>query len=183
MIKVTCLITEKYSNYQTGEFNSHMRYRTECLIADLKAGLTLFQIDSDILLFKPLQYFADKMGDEDILAQREHDNDICTGFMIIKPTEKSIKFLEATLEKMAEIDNDERAANAVIKSGFDISIRYFEISDITNYGIISDGRIWEGQDFELPPSHAFHANYTVGQENKRRLLDLVVKKKSSMLLA
>lgn len=176
MIKITCLISETYSNYQTGGFNDHMRFRTNCLIDELKAGITVFQIDSDIIIFKPLQYFINKIGNEDILAQREHNADICTGFMIVKPTETSIKFFESTLEKMAEIDNDERAANAVLKENFNIKVAYFDTKDITNYGVISGGKIWEGQDFDLPACHAFHANYTLGQENKERLLDKVMQK-------
>lgn len=184
MYKILTLVTDTYANYGTQDFNTHMFYRTECLLNELKLGNTVFQIDSDVVLFKDHDYFYEKLGDHDMIAQQECTGDLCTGFFICKSNPVTISFWETVLDRMKNgTPNDEIASNVVLKEGFKIDIEWFSHTDIMSYGVISGGHVWNGEDFEMPSDiNAFHANYTVGLSNKAILLEKAKKAHDSIIL-
>lgn len=179
MYKILTVTSEKYHNFGTGGFNEFVLYRSEIILKELKEGNNIFQIDSDVVLYKPHGYFTNQMGDLDFIAQREHNDEYCCGFIVCKSNETMIKLWEQVIIEMKTHGNlhDEAAFNKVIKEGFKVNGGFFG-DDVMSYGLITNGKVWEpNKDFDLPREiSAFHANYTVGQENKEKLLDIVKRK-------
>ena len=179
MFKILTLTSKEYHNFGTQGFNEFVTVRTHALVEELRKGNTVFQIDSDIVLFKDHQYFVDKLGYFDMICQKEHDGTICTGFFVCKSNILTIEFWTRVYEELLKGSRqDEQVANEVIKEFPHMNVGFFDVKDITSYGIISEGKIWNGEDFEIPKEMAaFHANYTVGLDNKKLLLDKVKKTK------
>jgi len=174
-ISILTVTTTDYHPFGTPEFNLHTLRRTKHLLDELKAGKTVFQLDSDVILFKDYQYFIDQLGELDMICQREHDNTPCGGFFVCRPNPTTIAFWEEVIEKMEELEckiDDQTAMRMLLQADFPISLGFFDPMDVTSYGLISGGgKLWEGQDFDIPKGiGAFHANYTMGLENKAKLL-------------
>jgi hypothetical protein len=176
-MKVLTPKSEKYYNFGTHGFNDFVFSRVESIIGVLRSGEDVFNIDSDVIMFEEYEYFTRKVGAFDVIFQQEHDGKACTGFFVCRSNPTTISFWEEVRNRMLlnQGKNDEAVANEVLASRFPIYAGYFNTNDITNYGVISDGKIWNGEEFEVPKGiKGFHANYTVGLENKKKLLGYVL---------
>lgn len=125
-------------------------FQSEILISDI-----------DIIAYAN---FEDELtlGDKDILLQKENQfNQINTGFIFLKCSEKNYKFYEAIEQGMRnypenEFINEQAIVNNIINT-----------SDI-RYGLFSD-EIWAKSNFypKIPEKiKLHHANCTVAQGNK-----------------
>lgn len=154
-----------------GDYNSE-EYKQICFnkarailhILELHEGETLMYIDNDVLLFEKPEYFINQLGDHDFIAQQEPNGTACCGFMVMKNNE-TVKDVWRTTIDMGGA-NDQIAFNKVPKD-----IIFFE--DVKGYGNISGGKIYNGEDFEVPKCSAFHANYAIGKEDKLKIMKKV----------
>jgi hypothetical protein len=144
------------------------------VLKESKEGEIIFACDSDVLLNAPLEWFEKQLGDNDVIFQRDQ-NDACLGFWIGRVSPKLIEVFE-------RIDNDTNAEtnNQVAFNRFKdtcgLKIAYFDTKDVWNYGCLNRG-VWNGEPFDFPDTlKAFHANYTIGIDNKVKLLEMAVKK-------
>jgi hypothetical protein len=166
-------------NFGTPDFNRTMLLKVKSIIEHLKETNILFFIDSDVLLFEDPSYFVNKLGDKDMMFQREPDNTVCTGFFVAKNNEKVLDLFNEVLTVMEEnptMFNEQQVINLLIK-GTTINYGVFDDKDVYSYGLATGGKVWKGEelDIEIPKDiKAFHANYTIGLENKKRLLDLAL---------
>ncbi len=174
MIEVFRFTTNDYHLWNTPEFNELMRERTVKILNKIKSGISVFNIDNDVILFKSEKYFMDKLTEDlDIIAQREHNGTMCCGFMILRASDKMVAYLTECLKEMDRFKSDDQIILNRFWADYKLKIGFFPYSDITSYGIISGGRKWKGQSFVLPPCKAFHANYVVGWDKKRLILERV----------
>lgn len=171
MYKVLTITSEQYHPYGTPEFREFMKVRTNKMLDELKEGQDVFVIDSDVVLFKPYSHFVEKIGDNDMIGQVEYNGDLCTGFFVCKSNEKTIDFWTTVIKNMEQGETEEYRANELIRKGHDVKLNYFPLEDVLGYSMISQGKIWNGEEFLMPKCNAFHANYTVGMENKNILLE------------
>ena len=110
----------------------------------------------------------------DILAQADGPNQICCGFMIIKSNEKNkIIFKEIiNLIKDKKYENDQIALNAIHPHfGLNVALLNYKYYSIW----MSERNVWDGKNISNIPNDLIlhHANYTVGINNKIKLLNMV----------
>ena len=172
MFEVLRISSNTYCDYNSLGFTLFLRKRLDVIIQKLKDGINIFNIDTDVLLFEKEEFFAQQLiPPMDIIAQREHSNMFCFGFMVIKSNPKTIEYF-AEIAKIMNKDiklHDQKVGNEIYKK-FNINVGLFSTQDVTSYGLISGGKQWNGEAFEVPKCKAFHANYTVGLRNKNILL-------------
>lgn len=134
--------------------------------------------DVDVRFYGPVvEDMKRLLGDADMAFQ--WDGEIgreCTGFMVIRPCKLVRVFWEGVLSFLASTSDpkvtDQDAAHAMLGAtpGLTTTIlpeRYWTVG--------RNDRIWNPGDQVNPPADllAHHANWTVGVENKLKLLDAV----------
>ena len=138
----------------------------------MNEGEVLFYCDSDVLLFEHPQWFADQIGDHDFICQNDKGT-ADMGFFVVKSNAQTKKVIEDVINSMDGSNNFQVFFNRMCKD-YNLKIDLFKESDVWNYGVI--GRMWNGEEFEIPDNlKAFHANFTVGIENKIKLLTKAIK--------
>jgi hypothetical protein len=159
-------------DFGTAGFNSTVNNRAQYLHEYLTAGFDCWILDADLIFLDPLDQIAIP-EDADIFAQHDPDSGICMGFVYFRSTLHTIRFAELlALNTRHDKCNDQIIANAVYSKMKDPpKLVYCETA--MSFGLIA-GELWNGQEFNLPKeTQVFHANYTVGLENKTKLLEYV----------
>lgn len=130
-------------------------------------------------------------GEVDIVAQRDWGA-VCTGFMVMVPNERNKQYLRATIDYMNLPQNsnrlidfhDQLAFNELYRSDLFPHVSRPKVNLIDgskgfgNLNHFKPGVIWNPTDDFFLKSHAslvsqclWHANFTVGVENKMIMLD------------
>lgn len=163
--------------FGTPEFNLLGTTEDESIASkmkEMKEGDIFFKIDSDVLMNAPAEWFVEQLGDNDIIFQND-ENTYCLGFYVARVSPEVIRIFEKTRELTNIRENDQVIFNK-IKDRFNLKLAFFDTNDVWNYGVLDKG-IWNGEDFDLPKDiKAFHANFTIGIENKVKILKLVMSK-------
>ena len=166
-------------NFGTEDFNltCHDMYdNAVILMKEMKENDILLYVDADILLNARPSWFAEQLGDNDVVFQYETGFGMCLGFFVCKINERVIDAFERTTQATGEQDNAQIEFKKLLPT-FNLKIGYFDTKDVWNYGVYSNGQIWNGEPFELPETlKAFHANFTIGLENKKKLLEMAIQK-------
>jgi hypothetical protein len=143
-------------------------------IKDMVNGDIFFQCDSDVLINAPTEWFIEQLGDNDIIFQSDSGTP-CLGFYVTRISDEVKRIFKDVKEKTNEKTNCQIVFNR-IKKNYNLKIALFDTKDVWNYGVLNKG-IWRGESFELPENlKAFHANFTIGIENKVKLLNIAIKK-------
>jgi len=143
-------------------------------IKDMKDGDIFFQCDSDVLVNAPTEWFIEQLGDNDIIFQSDSGTP-CLGFYVARISDEVKRIFKDVKEKTNENTNCQIVFNR-IKKNYNLKIVLFDTKDVWNYGVLNRG-IWNGEQFDLPENlKAFHANFTIGIENKVKLLTMAIKK-------
>jgi hypothetical protein len=132
--------------------------------------------DSDIQFFSNFsKEITDELGDFDIKFQSDVTC-ICAGFLICKQTEIVLKFFITVRDILKTVMNkkvdDQQVINNIIhkypiKWGL-LSNKFFTVA------MANGAKQWNGQEFEISGNiYTHHANWTVGLDNKYKLLDMV----------
>lgn len=133
--------------------------------------------DVDIEFYSPfIKECIKELGDYDIAFQEGVGREYCAGFFICKINKKTKSFFKLLKEKYDLYACDQEAINKNIQrlNAKFLSDRFLNIS--------FQHRHWSGQDFTI--SHQlimFHANYTVGLQNKITLLDRIKKNNNNII--
>ena len=130
-----------------------------------------------------VQFFGDidlDMDHYDILFQKDYFEDArCAGFFICKNNQNVLNFfnqiknlLENNLNSRVD---DQFFLNNLIKNNFSITHGYLPIDKFWTVGNFTGGKVWnDGDDVQIPKTIVMHhANYTIGIENKIKLLNIV----------
>jgi len=141
---------------------------------ELKNGDIFIHSDADIVFLKPYKdNILQELGDKDIIFQSDVGT-ACMGFFVCRVNEKTKKLFTTLLQILPEHKHDQHAVNFLLKNNNELkasllSRRFF------NYGF--NGRHYTGEDTIILPSDIIllHANFTVGIENKTKLLQLALK--------
>ena len=141
----------------------------------------LIYLDSDICIFKNIvDEMKKQLGEYDICFQRDGGTTYCAGMFICRKNTNTIDFfknvsysLESNMEYYMGKSADQTAINEMLPLS---NLKYSMLGpEFTTYGNIG-GKLWttESPSFNLDSDVvAFHANFTIGLENKIALLDLV----------
>lgn len=163
-------------DFGSANFNLLCNRRARRVYEILCEGNPVFVCDGDVHWFEPLNLEGTSF---DILAQHDPDTGICAGVCYWNNTEVA-KLIARYVAEWGEGNarfNDQVILNAVLHQvrshGGRPRIGY--VPTVYSWGLLrKDESLWEGQEFDLPSdATAFHANYVVGLEGKRKLLDYV----------
>lgn len=175
-------------DYGTNDFFEVMSYKVSMIqehLQNMNDDTNLIYLDADIHI---RQDVVTHMNDEldwskqDILFQSD-DGDPCAGMFVCKNSNGIRNFFVEVYETMhsnreyyAQRSADQTAVFDVLKRG---KIKYGFLSDrFTTYGNLRPNKkiLWSprAKKFRLPKDLvAFHANFTIGLENKIALLEYV----------
>lgn len=167
-------------NFESNGWDKTMRKKIEYILYSLdKTNENDFFVHSDI----DIQFFGNIKNDllklinesnKDILFQ-DDNNIMCMGFFICKKNNRTLNFFNKILSDLHNHKNDQIAVN--------YHLNYMDISydKLPNryYTIGLNHKLWNGEsiNFEIPSDILMHhANYTIGVENKIKLLNIIKQK-------
>lgn len=143
---------------------------------ELSENDIMVHTDVDIVFVKPfINQMLNELQSYDIAFQNDQ-RFACMGLFICK-TNKTVKNLFLKIrENFDKHENDQIAANYYLRSQ-DNDVKFTFLSKaFFNYGFI--GERYRGEDnVDLPENILMlHANFTIGVENKKKLLNIAYKK-------
>jgi len=171
-------------NFKSVGFYNSCLHKTQNIIqylSKLDTNDCLIYLDSDICIKDDIvSIMIEELSHCDAAFQQDSPNALCAGMFICRKNEKTLqlfeKILDALVTKPEYYQNqvcDQTVLNEILETQ---SISYKALSQrFTTYGNIGDG-IWDAncEPFNLPENLvAFHANFTVGIDNKKLLLNTV----------
>lgn len=170
-------------DYESNGFDITMIEKLNLIIDNIKVNEDKFLVytDCDVQFFSNLEF---NMGDNDILFQEDgNPYNMCAGFFICKQNVSVLNFFKDVKEILINNLNgkihDQTIINYLFNSGYDkIKKNSLPSNKYWTVGNSIKG-IWNDKiDFEIPKELiVHHANFTIGIENKIKLLELVKNKK------
>jgi len=135
--------------------------------------------DCDIQFFSNLEF---DINNFDILFQKDfYENARCAGFFIAKQNKKVLDFfisVKSYLEKNmnGKIDDQYVINHLISNNEADINHSYLPSNKYWTVGNETLGKVWNGEDIKIPTDIIMHhANFTIGIDNKLKLLEIVKK--------
>jgi lipopolysaccharide biosynthesis glycosyltransferase len=141
----------------------------------------LIYLDTDICVFKNVaEEMRKELGEYDICFQRDGKSSHCAGMFICRKNDSTTQFFENVLVALCSDEeyytsqaSDQTAINEMLPHS---NLRYSMLSSrFTTYGNIAQ-ELWtpSSPKFKLDADVvAFHANFTIGLQNKAELLNRV----------
>lgn len=173
------------ASYGTPGFGETMIGKLEHIIDNIDTSdkNPLVFSDCDVQFFKNIkQDIIDDLGDYDIKFQ-DDVLCVCAGFFVCKQNDKVLNFFKDVLftlnQTVSRGMDDQQIINIFLNSNKHPlrhsklpKTKYFTVAVSTN------AKQWIGQDFHIPEDIiVHHGNWTVGIENKIKLLDYVKSKR------
>lgn len=163
--------------YMDSDWVDSVLFKSSIIIKTIKEnqGEIFIYSDVDIEFFRPFKNkVLNALTNLDIVCQLDDNNGmLCTGFFGIRSNSNTLKLWEEVYEAILKEHRDQIAFNRIIRQeksvrfGF-LPITFFGGGTFTTRIISSKDRIY------IPPHPVmFHANYTLGIENKTDLLEKV----------
>jgi len=167
--------------YSSGWLNC-MSEKLRILLSELDVldGSIVVYSDCDVIITG--DFFDDihsEMIDYDIKFQ-DDGSQLCAGFFAFKKTKEVRDLFEKSYSLCSSTD-DQSAINSVIPNS---GLTYSTLDFSKYHNVHKDvSGVWEdGMDYDPGENTLmFHANFTVGVENKKKLLNLVLNKKGLCL--
>lgn len=170
---------------ENGEYHSNgwkktMERKVEYILYSLENtndGEYFIHSDIDIQFFGKIKNDLEtlvKNTDKDILFQNDGIQ-VCMGFFICRKNEKTFNFFKKILSELHNHRDDQYAANYFLN---EMNIFYDKLPE-RYYTIGIQHGVWDGNltDFYVPNDILMHhANFTVGVDNKIKLLKLIKEK-------
>lgn len=127
--------------------------------------------DVDIQFFGNIKdILLEELGDYDIACQNDTSNIYCSGFFICNANERTLNMFKRMKDNYNKEDQTSLNQEIYLSKSKFLSRKFFTIGHITN-------SIWNGQDVEIPKDIlVHHANWTIGINNKIKLLNIVKEK-------
>lgn len=133
--------------------------------------------DADVQMFPPVrEYLVEQLGDYDIAFQDDVSS-CCAGFLVARANKKVEQFYATLSKKIWNYKNEQTALNDLL-----CMVRWKKLPPtVFTIGLVNEGRVWQGEPLKIPGNiRVHHANFTVGLENKIKLLELVREAQSSL---
>jgi len=175
--------------YESFGFDTTMVEKLNLIIEniDINDGRFLMYSDCDVQFFSDLDF---DLGDNDICFQQDGSvKNLCAGFFITKQNNSVLSFFievrQMLLDSLDGKIHDQKIINKLLNSGYDkikVGVLPYDRYWTVAYGI--NNKMWhEDLDFEIPNTIiSHHANFTVGVENKIKLLKLVKEKYENIVM-
>lgn len=140
-------------------------------------GGEFIHADCDVQFFKPFKKdILSQLDDCDVAAQQDEKNELCCGFFICKANKRTKNLFEEVKRLMSNKTNDQVVLNSIknnyVKSKT-LDHRYFSVVQYLQKEYIP---LWTPEikiDIFDKNIIMHHANWTIGVENKIKLLDTV----------
>lgn len=160
---------------------------------DINDSSPMVFTDCDVQFFRDLEF---DISEHDILFQHDYQNNFnyswfpgetnklgqypnyCAGFFICRQSEKVKKFFQDVKDNLIKNLNgtlhDQTMMNKMINDGYDLNHGILDSNLYWTVGFSTNGEVWNGQDINVPNSIIMHhANFTIGINNKTKLMSLV----------
>lgn len=178
--------------YMSKGWVNTMARKLDCILHAIDANDTFIHSDVDIIFQKGVKdALLEELGDHDIAFQKDSKSKgasgnlqewYCMGFFVCRPNARIKELFLKIKNTLDEFEgNDQMALNHYIGGykndnpghGWN-DIKYKHLSDsFYTFGLSPEctGMPWEGQEFYIPENtYTFHANWTLGTDNKLRLM-------------
>lgn len=180
------LISKKIDQVSpTGEYNSKgfdlaMMKKVDLIIDNIDPNDedVIIYADCDIVFFKKLDL---DFKDYDIFFQNNcSPGSYCAGFFIAKQSESLLQFYKFLKQEYIKIMNgsidDQGALQYVMNKGQNfIKAGMLTPEQCYSIGFNTSPKVWNGQSSNFPTNlYTFHANWTIGVNNKLALLKLAL---------
>lgn len=143
---------------------------------ELKNGELLIHADIDIVFYKPFAKDLRKLmcdSKDDIMFQND-GSALCMGFFVVRKSDEIVKLFNTVYERMKDYKHDQDAMNQIIPTS---SIQYGTLpARYFSYGPLNGLKRWTPEYTHINVPHDIvihHANWTVGVENKLKLIQQV----------
>lgn len=164
--------------YESSGFSSTMKRKVEMIVQEMKKlddGDIMIYADNDIVFLKPFKnILLDEMGDVDIIFQNDW-NSCCMGLFACKISPRVRDLFNRVLTDLDRHAHDQDCMNYLLRNiNFGLKIKLMS-PRFFNHGFL--GKRYEGEDTVNFPSDMvlLHANFAVGIEYKKKILDLALK--------
>lgn len=134
--------------------------------------------DPDICFYDNFeQDLLEKIQNYNLVAQSDNTRwfEVCTGFFIARSSDLLYKFFLSIINEMqtTNIHNDQLAFAKVSRLYPNLKFNTLPIQYWSVHWS-NGGKVWSGEDIDPPKNMKIHhANYTVGIENKLKLLNMI----------
>lgn len=168
-------------SYGSQGFNETMIGKIEHIVKniDINDPNPLIYADCDIQFFSNIKNdVLEQIKDYDIKFQ-DDINCICAGFFVCKQNNKILSFFNEVLKSLKDLTSlgydDQRIINNLLpRNKYNISYDKLPVEKYFTVAASNNAKQWNGESFEVPKNViVHHANWTVGVENKKKLLDYV----------
>jgi len=179
-------------DFMSPEFYDVQTFKIETLLKFLNEYETVVYFDSDIVIFGDvIKSMASHLDHYDLAFQKDRDC-VCAGMFICKRNDAVMNFFNTVLNRLICDKNqyvfsaaDQTIINEMLKAdSSEIKVGMLNENQFTTFGNINvDKQLWEeGDVFTLNEEVlAFHANFTIGINNKIKLMEYVKSLKEEIL--
>jgi hypothetical protein len=179
-INVDILDQQGSGSFMESGWESTMGKKLDQIIRACEEGDIFIHSDSDVIFLRNIEEkILEELGDFDIAFQDDGVVGLCMGFFICKPNTEITSLFKKVKEILPSFKgHDQNALNSIIQN---YNIKYKKLSHLFfNYGQ-TRSRVWNGEDFEVAEDIlVFHANWTIGTENKIKLINKIKNKIGSI---
>lgn len=166
-------------NYMSSGWYQIMMKKVDYILESIEEswGEIFIHADCDIIFFGSIKDDIIKQIEEKDMAAQDDGGEICCGFFACRANEKTKSLFEKVKEEMNEKFNDQQATNKLAKKYVSCKFldeNYYSIYRNTNK------KVWNKnisiKEKEIPKQMlVYHANWTVGVENKIELINKIKK--------
>jgi hypothetical protein len=135
--------------------------------------------DCDVHFFRKMEF---DLTSHDILFQHDYyENTYCAGFFVCKQNKKVLDFFNSVYEVfISNMDgkvDDQAIVNRILNgSSIDLKFGYLPSEKYWTVAFDTKGMVWDGQEVSCSKNIiAHHANFTIGVENKIKLMNKIKK--------
>lgn len=135
-------------------------------------GKWFIYADCDIQFFDNIKKDIEGYLSDDIdMVCQEDTNTICTGFLIIKSSQRMRDFIDLVANNRYKHHDDQMTMNYFSNQ---IRFKFLDRDKYYTIGNYNGGRVWNGEDFNTHSGILMHhANFTIGVKSKINLLEKV----------
>lgn len=180
---INCVIPQVCSSgeFASEGFDDAMFKKIELIIENIDVNdknIFVFS-DCDVQFFDDFEY---DLENYDILFQEDYKNYKCAGFFICKQTEHVLNFFKLVRNEFLKYKNgkidDQWVINKLLENNeYSLAYGFLPPNKYWSVGNATGGHVWNGQNIEIPNDlTTHHANFTIGLENKIKLLNIVKQK-------
>lgn len=167
--------------FNTDGFADCMLEKLDLLI-EQPIGERVLYIDADCMLFDNAKTFFESIQlAKNQIAFQWDNGQLCCGVVLWEQTEQTRRWWQL-VRSYAEITGmiDQSAMNQLLNSVKDprrmfVSVVALPFPTVGNWSHVRlQNKLWDGERFALPtPCYLWHANFTIGIENKMKMLRFV----------